>query len=108
MTYQPKVHRTQGGDELVVKSGGVIDLQTGAVVKANGTQGAALTAQDTTLTHTAPGTPDYAIAALTQTSPFGFVAADEGHTVLRVVANLQVRLAEVEARLEALGLVVAN
>jgi len=72
------------------------------------TQPAALTAQDTTITHTAPGTPDFAIQNLTSTSPFGFVTQDEGNTVLRVIANLQVRLAEVEARLESLGLVAAN
>lgn len=107
-TYSPKVYKKAGGDELVIASGGVLNLETGAIVKANGTQGAALTAQDTTITHTAPGTPDYAIQALTQTSPFGFVTADEGHSVLKVIANLQVRLAEVEARLEALGLVAAN
>jgi hypothetical protein len=78
----------------------------------NGTQltigGAALTAQDTTITHTAPGTPDYAIQNLTSTSPFGFASQDEGNTVLKVIANLQTRLAEVEARLEAAGIVVAN
>lgn len=71
-------------------------------------QGAALTAQLTTITHTAPGADDFAIQALTQTTPFGFVTADEGHTVLKVIANLQARLAEVEARLEAVGLVAAN
>lgn len=107
-TYQPKVYRRQGGDELVVASGGVLNIETGGVVKANGTQGPALTVQDTAITHAAPGAPDYAIQALTQTSPFGFVTADEGHTVLKVIANLQARLAEVEARLEALGIVAAN
>lgn len=71
-------------------------------------QGAALTAQLTTITHTAPGADDFAIQALTQTSPFGFVTADEGNTVLKVIANLQARLAEVEARLEAVGLIAAN
>ena len=107
-SYQPKVYRKAGGNELVIASGGVLNVETGGVMKVNGTQGAALTAQETTITHTAPGTPDFAIAALTTTTPFGFVAADEGHTVLKVIANLQVRLAEVEARLEALGLVIAN
>ena len=68
----------------------------------------ALTAQDTTITHTAPGTADYAIQNLTTTSPFGFVTQDEGNTVLKVVANLQTRLAQVEARLEELGLVTGN
>lgn len=72
-------------------------------------QPAALTAQLTTLSPAdAEGTPDYAIAALTSTTPFGFAAAQEGITVLYVIKNLQVRLAEVEARLEALGLVAAN
>jgi hypothetical protein len=71
-------------------------------------QGAALTAQLTSITHTAPGTPDYAIQNLTNSSPFGFVNADEGNTVLSVILNLQVRLAEVEARLEAAGIVAAN
>ena len=71
-------------------------------------QPAALTAQVTTITHTAPGTPDYAIQNLTTSTPYGFVTADEGNTVLKVIANLQARLAEVEARLEELGLVAAN
>ena len=95
--------------KIVIEQGGdVLDIKTGGVIKANGTQGAALTAQDTTITHTAPGTADYAIQALTSTTPFGFVTADEGNTVLKVIANLQTRLAEVEARLEAVGLVIAN
>lgn len=71
-------------------------------------QGAALTAQLTTITHTAPGTPDYAIQNVTNSSPYGFVTADEANTVLSVVKNLQERLAEVEARLEEKGLIAAN
>lgn len=70
-------------------------------------QGAALTTQLTSITHTAP-TPDYAIQDLTQTTPYGFVTLDEGNTVLSVILNLQTRLAEVEARLEATGLIAAN
>jgi len=68
----------------------------------------ALTAQDTSITHTAPGTPDFAIQDLTNSSAYGFVTKDEGNTVLQVILNLQVRLAEVEARLEELGLVATN
>lgn len=63
---------------------------------------AALTAQLTTITHTAPGTPDYAIQDLVDTGGFGFKTKDEGNSVLKVVANLQTRLAEVEARLQTL------
>jgi hypothetical protein len=71
-------------------------------------QGAALTTQLTSITSTAPGTPDYAIQDLTQTTPFGFVTKDEGNTVLVVIANLQARLAQVEARLETVGLIASN
>ena len=71
-------------------------------------QPAALTAQKTSITHTAPGTEDFAIANLTQTSPYGFVSQDEGNTVLVVIANLQTRLQECENRLEELGLIASN
>lgn len=66
--------------------------------------GTALTAQLTTLTHTAPGTPDYAIQNLTTTTPYGFVTADEGNSVLKVIANLQTRLSELETALQNAGL----
>ena len=68
-------------------------------------KGAALTAQLTTITSTAPGTPDYAIQDLTQTTPFGFVTKDEGNTVLSVIANLQTRVSQLETQLKALGLI---
>lgn len=72
-------------------------------------EGAALTAQLTTITIAdAAGTPDYAIAAVTNTNAYGFSAAAEAITILYVIKNLQTRLAEVEARLEAVNLVVAN
>lgn len=62
-------------------------------------QGAALTTQLTSITHTAPGTPDYAIQDLTNIAPYGFASQDEGNTVLSVIANLQTRVAQLEARL---------
>ena len=108
-TYGPKVYHLQGGDVLVVASGGELRIETGAIITANGTQGAALTTQLTTITPAdAAGTPDYAIAAVTQTTPFGFSNAAELITCLYVIKNLQERLAEVEARLEATGIVIAN
>jgi hypothetical protein len=67
-------------------------------------RGAALTAQLTTITHTAPSTPDYAIQDLVDSSggaTFGFATKDEGNTVLSVILNLQTRVAELEARLNA-------
>lgn len=71
-------------------------------------QQAALTAQLTSITHTAPGTPDYAIQDLINSSAYGFVTKDEGNTVLSVIKNLQVRVAELEARLEAMALIKSN
>lgn len=71
------------------------------------TQPTALTAQDTTITHTAPGTPDYALQDLTDSgvgSTWGFATQDEGNTLLKVVANLQTRVSELEAKLQSLGL----
>lgn len=68
------------------------------------TQPTALTTQLTTITHTEPGTPDYAIQDLTNSSPYGFVSQDEGNSVLKVIANLQVRVEELESKLQALGL----
>lgn len=76
--------------------------------KAPVDQPAALTAQVTTLTHAAPGTPDYTIAALTTTTPAGFASIDEGTTVVSCVRNLQIRVAEIEARLEECGIIAAN
>jgi 7,8-dihydro-6-hydroxymethylpterin-pyrophosphokinase len=72
-------------------------------------QGAALTAQLTSITIAdAVGTPDYAIAAVGNTNAYGFSNAAELITTLYVIQNLQARLAQVEARLEAVGLVAAN
>lgn len=108
MSYNTPVYLEQGGAKLVVGSGGSIDVQTGGTITVNGTQGAALTAQLTTITHTEPSTPDYAIQDLINTSAYGFASKDEGNSVLKVIKNLQTRLAEVEARLEAAGIVAAN
>lgn len=72
-------------------------------------QGAALTAQLTSLTIAdAAGTPDYALQAVINTNAYGFASAQEAISFLYVVQNLQVRMAEVEARLEAMGAVAAN
>lgn len=72
-------------------------------------QGAALTAQLTSITIAdAAGTPDYALSALTTTSPYGLATLAEAVSLLYVIQNLQVRLAEVEQRLEEKGFVAAN
>lgn len=63
-----------------------------------------LTDELTTVTFTAPGTPDYAVQNLTNTGGYGFVTQDEGNTVLSVIANLQTRVNELETKLTAYGL----
>ena len=63
---------------------------------------AAITTALTTITHTAPGTPDYALATV-QLAGYGFSTQDEGNTVLSVIANLQTRVNELEDILQNLG-----
>ena len=66
---------------------------------------AALTTQLTTISIAdAAGTPDYALSALTTTSPYGLATAAEAITLLYVIKNLQTRMAELESRLQAYGL----
>lgn len=108
MTYAAKVHM-EGPDTLVIESGGIINVKSGGAIQQAGAAGAALTTQLTTITPAdAAGTPDYAIAAVTQTTPFGFSNAAEAITLLYVIKNLQVRVAEMEVVLEAAGLVTGN
>jgi hypothetical protein len=64
----------------------------------------ALTTQLTTITSTAPGTSDFAIQDLVDSTPFGFVTQDEGNTVLAVIANLQARVDELETALQTYGM----
>ncbi len=69
-------------------------------------RGAALTAQLTTITFTAPGTPDYAIQDFLDVSGgagWAFASQDEANTVLSVISNLQTRVAELENRLSSTG-----
>jgi hypothetical protein len=101
MSYNGKVYRKQGGDELVVMSGGAIT--------AAGTQASALTTQLTSITiANAAGTPDYALQAVINSNAWGFASEQEAVSFLYVVQNLQARLAQVEAALEGVGIVAAN
>lgn len=83
------------------------DTLTIALAKSSD-QPAAMTAQLTTISHTAPSSADYAIQDLTNSSAYGFVTKDEGNSVLAVIKNLQVRLAEVEVILEKLRACASN
>lgn len=103
-----KINTDMQGDRLNVDAGGALNLKAGATMTVDGAQLAAMTAQLTTLTPAdAAGTPDYAIAAVTNSSPFGFSNAAEAITILYVIRNLQVRVLELEARLKSLTVLPA-
>jgi hypothetical protein len=73
------------------------------------TQQTALTAQLTSITHTAPTTPDYAIQDFVDVAGdgsegFSFKDKDEANTVLSVILNLQTRVQELEDKIKAYGL----
>lgn len=48
----------------------------------------------------AAGTPDYALQALTTSSPYGLATAAEAITLLYVIKNLQQRVLDLEARVK--------
>jgi len=71
-------------------------------------QPAALTTALTTITCTAASTADYAVGALVTATGFGFVTLGEAQSFLQVIYNLQIRVLEVEGRLEECGLMAAS
>lgn len=104
-TLETNTPKSGGGMQVGQSSSDLVGFWGKAPVD----QPAALTAQLTTLTIAdTAGTPDYAQAAFTTTTPAGFASIQEAITFAYVVQNLQVRLAEVEARLEECGIVAAN
>lgn len=80
--------------DLAVK--GEVAFYQGAPVP----QASALTSQLTTITHTGPSTPDYAIAAPTDTNAWGFSSDNEFETIMSVIRNLQIRVQELESALD--------
>ena len=96
------------GDLVVLKAVRSSTTRIWKVVAYNGL-GAAMTTQLTTITIAdAAGTPDYAIQAVINSSAYGFASAQEAISFLYVVQNLQTRMAELEAIVEAAGLAKAN
>jgi len=106
-------HATRQGD-VVLSAYDYNGEREGLRVRANGsapaiafyggtprTRAAALTAQLTTITHTAPVTPDYAIqdfidVAGDGSQGYAFASKDEANTVLKVIANLAERMQQIE------------
>jgi hypothetical protein len=73
-----------------------------------GAPGAAQTTALTTIASIADAhtTPDYAIAATTNSSAYGFAGANEIISFIYIVQNLQVRLAALESKLQAQGIIL--
>lgn len=91
---------------IAVSVDGVVKWAVAASGNGQSVVGAALTTPLTTITPAdAVGTPDYAVAAITNTSPFGFSNAAEAITILYVIKNLQTRQAEMESRLQVAGVI---
>lgn len=70
-----------------------------------------LTAALTSITHTDPGTPDYAISNMASSAlgtVWGFATQDEANTVLSVVASLQTRVNELESKLTDVGILLVG
>lgn len=70
-------------------------------------QSSAPTTELTDLTQAGTFTPDYAIQAITNSSPYGFANAAEGETVVSVVQANKVRIAEIITCLQAHGLMAS-
>ncbi len=71
-------------------------------------QPAALTSQVTTITASAVTTPDYAIQVPVSTAGLGFANVDEALGFMNAVRNLQVRMAEVQSRLQESGIIAGG
>ena len=90
---------------LMVQGPGALDAGTYhaviTYVLADGRESGA--SVSSSITHTSPGSNDYALQSMVA-GGFGLVTEDEAHTLLAVIRNLQVRVAEVESKLFASGL----
>jgi hypothetical protein len=98
-TARPMELQTDGTTRINIAANGDLGF-FGVTPVAQQTE---LTDELTTITHTAPGTADFAIQNLVAATGYGFVTEDEGNTVLSVIANLQARVNELETKLVALG-----
>lgn len=65
----------------------------------------ALTSPTTSVTYTVTGTPDYAVATVTNASPFGFTTLDEAEAIVNTIINLQTRINELETKLQSANII---
>lgn len=66
MSYNTNVYLEQGGDRIVIQSGGEIKIETGGKITANGTQASAIVSLTDSTTGTANDTVQDVGAAFSQ------------------------------------------
>jgi len=99
------------GVDLIFDTGTGTQIGTGTTEKMifyGGTpivQPTVLTTAETTLTFVDENTPDFSMSSLTTTSSAGFASLDEAQAFMEVVINMQLRVGELETKLQALGLI---
>jgi len=93
--------RNATGVQIVRADGGVGFFGTAPISLPS----ASTTALTTITSVTATGTSDFAIRALTVTTPAGFASLDEGNAFVEVVKINQARIAEIHTALQNLGLI---
>lgn len=96
------------GDAVYINDGTATSCDFNAILSSAAGQGAAITAGVTQLVqlNTTTGT-DFTISTLITTG-WGFSLAAEAEAFVGVVVNCQTRLAQIEARLEAAGIIATN
>lgn len=109
--YSVGINSLDGGIAVGTGTGATVGTATNQKLAFFGStpvvQQAALTVNVGTVTFSEPTTPDYAIASLTSVNGFGFSTLDEGHSILKVLANLQTRVNELSTRLTTYGFLSA-
>lgn len=100
-----EVVKADGTPVLRIMGDGALGLNGNAPAP----EGAALTAAvvaAASMTFTDPGgSSDYAFATATTTTPAGFSTVNEANSLLKVVQNLVLRVEQIQARLQAAGII---
>ncbi|WP_431861385.1 hypothetical protein [Azospirillum sp.] len=97
-TYQTKVYDKLGGDQMVVASGGSINIETGGKILANGTQASAIVS----LTDSTGGTANDTLAAVGATN-----GGDVSGVINSNFADLGAKVNAILAALRGAGIVAS-
>lgn len=97
-TYGPKVYHQQGGDVLVVASGGQIKVESGGTITADGTQASAIVS----LTDSTGGTANDTLAAVGVTN-----TGDRSSDINNNFADLAAKVNAILVALRGAGIVAS-